>query len=95
MGIIANGFLWHVLSVPVSKLPELVYETKKDMAEVGIVSTIVGHVGDGNFHTLLLFRTDEEQAIARAAAHRMVKRAIALDGTCKPFFLLSLPRQEQ
>ena len=33
--------------VPVSRLPELVYETKKDLASAGIKSTIVGHVGDG------------------------------------------------
>ncbi|KAI0772190.1 FAD-linked oxidase-like protein [Irpex lacteus] len=68
--------------VPVSRLPDLVYETKKDISESGIVSTIVGHVGDGNFHALLLFRTDEELAIARELVHRMVERAIALDGTC-------------
>ncbi|KNZ72089.1 D-lactate dehydrogenase [cytochrome], mitochondrial [Termitomyces sp. J132] len=68
--------------VPVSKLPELVYETKKDLAQVGITSTIVGHVGDGNFHALLLFRNDEEAKIAKAAVSRMVHRAIALDGTC-------------
>lgn len=37
----------------------------------------------GNFHALLLFRTDEELAIARELVHRMVERAIALDGTCK------------
>lgn len=34
-------------SVPVSKLPDLVYETKQDIQELGLVSTIVGHVGDG------------------------------------------------
>ena len=53
-----------------------------DRARVGLVSTIVGHVGDGNFHALLLFRTDEELNIAREAVHRMVERAIRLDGTC-------------
>ncbi|PFH45972.1 hypothetical protein AMATHDRAFT_70823 [Amanita thiersii Skay4041] len=68
--------------VPVSKLPQLVYETKKDLSEIGLVSTIVGHVGDGNFHALLLFRTEEELVIARDAVHRMVERAIAMDGTC-------------
>ena len=36
-------------SVPVSKLPELVYETKKDIASTDIISTIVGHVGDGKY----------------------------------------------
>ncbi|KAG6878896.1 hypothetical protein C0992_006833 [Termitomyces sp. T32_za158] len=68
--------------VPVSKLPELVYETKKDLAQIGITSTIVGHVGDGNFHALLLFRNDEEAKIAKAAVNRMVRRALAMDGTC-------------
>lgn len=34
-------------SVPVSNLPELVHETKKDMDGSGIKYTIVGHVGDG------------------------------------------------
>ena len=36
-----------VHSVPVSKLPELVLETKKDLQSLGVKSTIVGHVGDG------------------------------------------------
>ena len=49
--------------MPVSKLPELVYETKKDLAEAGLRSTIVGHVGDGNFHALLIFHSDEELQI--------------------------------
>lgn len=72
-----------LVSVPVSRLPQLVYETKQDLARVGLTSTIVGHVGDGNFHALILFRTDEELAVAKEAVHRMVKRAISLDGTCK------------
>ncbi|KAI0080145.1 hypothetical protein K474DRAFT_1638149 [Panus rudis PR-1116 ss-1] len=68
--------------VPVSHLPQLVYETKKDIESSGIVSTIVGHVGDGNFHALLLFKTEEELAVIRQLVHRMVERAISLDGTC-------------
>ncbi|KIP05310.1 hypothetical protein PHLGIDRAFT_30981 [Phlebiopsis gigantea 11061_1 CR5-6] len=68
--------------VPVSRLPELVLETKQDIARSGLVSTIVGHVGDGNFHALLLFKTDEELDVARGLVHRMVERAIRLDGTC-------------
>lgn len=37
----------YLSSVPVSRLPDLVYETKQDIQELGLVSTIVGHVGDG------------------------------------------------
>ncbi|KXN82036.1 D-lactate dehydrogenase [cytochrome], mitochondrial [Leucoagaricus sp. SymC.cos] len=68
--------------VPVSKLPQLVLETKQDLHETGLVSTIVGHVGDGNFHSLILMKDEEDMKKAKEAVHRMVKRAIALDGTC-------------
>ncbi|KAK7461948.1 D-lactate ferricytochrome c oxidoreductase [Stygiomarasmius scandens] len=68
--------------VPVSKLPELVYETKKDLASIGLISTIVGHVGDGNFHSLILFSDEKELEIAKGAVSRMVHRAIEMDGTC-------------
>ncbi|KAG6903176.1 hypothetical protein C0995_002719 [Termitomyces sp. Mi166 len=68
--------------VPVSRLPHLVYETKKDLANSGVQGTIVGHVGDGNFHALMLFRNDEELSTVSDLVHRLVHRAIALDGTC-------------
>ncbi|KAK7035752.1 mitochondrial D-lactate dehydrogenase [Favolaschia claudopus] len=68
--------------VPVSRLPQLVLETKKDLANAGLRSTIVGHVGDGNFHALILFRDDEELELVSEAVHRLVYRALALDGTC-------------
>ncbi|KAA1477039.1 hypothetical protein DENSPDRAFT_844194 [Dentipellis sp. KUC8613] len=68
--------------VPVSKLPQLVRETKEDMAGEGIVSTIVGHVGDGNFHAFMLFKDDDELKKVSGAVHRLVHRAIAMDGTC-------------
>lgn len=73
------------LSVPVSRLPELVYETKKDLKNSNLHSTIVGHVGDGNFHALILFDIDRELDAASGAVHRLVHRAIALDGTCQLF----------
>jgi len=67
--------------VPVSRLPQLVRETKEDLANAGLRSTIVGHVGDGNFHALILFKPEELEATADAV-HRLVERAISLDGTC-------------
>ncbi|RDB21563.1 D-lactate dehydrogenase [cytochrome], mitochondrial [Hypsizygus marmoreus] len=68
--------------VPVSRLPQLVLETKKDLANAGLRSTIVGHVGDGNFHALMLFHNDDELKSVSDAVHRLVYRALALDGTC-------------
>ncbi|KAK7449632.1 D-lactate ferricytochrome c oxidoreductase [Stygiomarasmius scandens] len=70
--------------VPVSRLPQLVYETKQDLEEAGFISTIVGHVGDGNFHALILFKDNDDRELAKVddAVHRLVRRALALDGTC-------------
>ena len=36
-------------SVPISKLPQLVYETQKDMEHAGVSYVIVGHAGDGSY----------------------------------------------
>ena len=69
--------------MPVSRLPHLVHETKRDLEQEGLTSTIVGHVGDGNFHALLLFRNDEELKKVEGAVHRLVHRAIRMDGTCE------------
>ncbi|KAI0741791.1 FAD-linked oxidase-like protein [Daedaleopsis nitida] len=68
--------------VPTSRLPDLIQGTKEDIEALGLVSTIVGHVGDGNFHALLLFRDEAGRLAANDAVARIIKRAIALDGTC-------------
>jgi D-lactate dehydrogenase (cytochrome) len=36
--------------VPISRLPDIIEETKEDIKKSGLLSGIVGHVGDGNFH---------------------------------------------
>ena len=38
------------VAVPISRLPEIIEKTKEDIAESGLVGSIVGHAGDGNFH---------------------------------------------
>lgn len=70
--------------VPISKLAEAIDETRKDLNECPLPTAIVGHVGDGNFHTIFLVDPDSEAEIAMAEDyhHRMVRRAIALGGTC-------------
>ena len=45
----------------------------------------------GNFHSLLTFRNEEELNIVRELVHRMVERAIRLDGTCT-YKMASCPR---
>ena len=70
--------------VPISKLAECILETQADIAESGLIAPIVGHVGDGNFHLVIVVDPDDADEMARAEAlnERMVMRALAMDGTC-------------
>jgi len=45
---------------------------------------LFGHVGDGNFHCVILVRTDSEADLAEARAfnERLVNRALDMEGTC-------------
>ena len=70
--------------VPISRLAECLTETRRDIEASGLIAPIVGHVGDGNFHTLILIDPAAPDELARANAlhERMVARALRLDGTC-------------
>jgi D-lactate dehydrogenase (cytochrome) len=70
--------------VPISRLTDCVLETQADVAASGLVAPIVGHVGDGNFHLVILFDPAEpdERARAEALASRVSLRAIGMGGTC-------------
>ncbi|ODV92535.1 hypothetical protein CANCADRAFT_20771 [Tortispora caseinolytica NRRL Y-17796] len=77
-----NKRVWTTdVAVPISKLPDLVKDTRKDLDDTGLFSAVLGHVGDGNFHAIIVYEP-EKIAIATAAVERMVDRAIALGGTC-------------
>ncbi len=69
--------------VPISRLAEMIEETRVDLAAHGINGPIVGHVGDGNFHSSLLIDVDDPAQVsaAKAVSQRMVARALAMGGT--------------
>lgn len=71
------------ICVPISRLAQAVEETAADIAASGIPGPILGHVGDGNFHALLLPVTGDaaEWDRAMALAGRMAERALKLGGT--------------
>jgi D-lactate dehydrogenase (cytochrome) len=70
--------------VPISRLAECIAETEADIAEMGLIAPIVGHVGDGNFHVLVLMDVNDpnEIALAEKFVARLNDRAIAMEGTC-------------
>ena len=70
--------------VPISRLAECIAATEADIESMGLVAPIVGHVGDGNFHVLVLMDMDDPAEVARAEefVSRLNMRAIAMEGTC-------------
>lgn len=70
--------------VPISRLAECILETKKDIEASFLLAPIVGHVGDGNFHLIMLVDPDDpkDMAEAKRLSDRLVMRALAMDGTC-------------
>jgi D-lactate dehydrogenase (cytochrome) len=70
--------------VPVSRLAQCIAETEKDMARASIPVALFGHVGDGNFHLVVLIDPDQpaEAAEAETLNRSVVMRAIEMGGTC-------------
>jgi D-lactate dehydrogenase (cytochrome) len=70
--------------VPISRLCDCIEETQRAIEESGLTAPIVGHVGDGNFHVLMIFdpNSADERARAKALSERIVEIALAMEGTC-------------
>jgi D-lactate dehydrogenase (cytochrome) len=70
--------------VPISRLTECIVETTRDIERASMPIPLFGHVGDGNFHCMVLIRPDSEADLEEAKAFnaRLVDRALALEGTC-------------
>jgi D-lactate dehydrogenase (cytochrome) len=72
------------VAIPISRLPDLVEISKKECDELGLFASILGHIGDGNFHASILYnRKDPDQrARVEKVVYNMVGRALEMEGTC-------------
>jgi len=82
--------------VPISRLAECVRETMVDMKNYFAPVPLLGHIGDGNFHLMLLVdpHKPEETEIAKQFNRRLVARALAMEGTCTGEHGVGLGKQE-
>ena len=82
--------------VPISRLADALLGCKQDIEESGLMAPIVGHVGDGNFHTVILVEDGNPQALERAweLDKKIVKRALDLGGTCSGEHGIGLGKRE-
>ena len=82
--------------VPISRLAECILETRRDLDGSRIPAPIVGHVGDGNFHVVLLVNRDDPVEVEEADQlnKRLVRRALAMGGTCTGEHGIGLGKQQ-
>jgi D-lactate dehydrogenase (cytochrome) len=82
---LVNSFPNHIYvitdtAVPLARTPDLIAYTQQILGEMGLEGSFVGHVGDGNFHTLVATERENYER-ARAFSGELVKRALELGGT--------------
>lgn len=72
------------VAVPLSRLAELIDISKKEMSDLGLFASILGHIGDGNFHETIIYdaKDPEERNKVAQCVQRMVDRALEMEGTC-------------
>lgn len=70
--------------VPISRLADCITETKADLASASMPTTVLGHVGDGNFHVVFMIDPDNPKELHEAEHlhDRMSERAQGMGGTC-------------
>jgi D-lactate dehydrogenase (cytochrome) len=70
--------------VPISRLAECVHETMEDVKNYIAPVPLLGHIGDGNFHLMLLVdpAKPQETETAKQFNKRLVERALRMEGTC-------------
>ncbi|EDO04982.1 hypothetical protein SS1G_07466 [Sclerotinia sclerotiorum 1980 UF-70] len=70
-------------AVPTSRLAEIIDISKQESGKLGLFSTVLGHVGDGNFHQAVMYnpKDPEETAAVKKCVYDMLDRALEMEGT--------------
>ncbi|GAP90192.2 putative D-lactate dehydrogenase [Rosellinia necatrix] len=72
------------VAVPFSRLAELIEISKKEMDDMGLFASILGHIGDGNFHESIIYNRTKKEEVEKVekCVKNMVNRALDMEGTC-------------
>lgn len=70
--------------VPISRLSDCIARAQSEVSRLGLDAPIVGHVGDGNFHVLIMLNMNDSAEIAKAEEliSSLNQMAIDMGGTC-------------
>ncbi|KAJ5624525.1 CAZyme family AA4 [Penicillium lagena] len=72
------------VAVPLSRLPDIIEISKNELSDLGLFTSILGHIGDGNFHASIMYdrQKPEERAKVEKVVYDMVDRALDMEGSC-------------
>jgi D-lactate dehydrogenase (cytochrome) len=72
------------VAVPFSRLADIIEISKKEMDDLGLFASILGHIGDGNFHESIMYNKNKpgEREKVEKCVKNMVVRALEMEGTC-------------
>jgi D-lactate dehydrogenase (cytochrome) len=58
--------------------------SKKELDDLGLFASILGHIGDGNFHESIMYNRSDptERAKVEKVVYDMVDRALEMEGSC-------------
>ncbi|KAL6714293.1 D-lactate ferricytochrome c oxidoreductase [Lecanora helva] len=68
------------VAVPISRLADIIEESNEQIRIAGLLGSNLGHVGDGNFHTSILY-SEKEKAAAEKIIADTQRRGVEMDGT--------------
>jgi D-lactate dehydrogenase (cytochrome) len=79
-----SRFFANDICVPISRLADSIAEAKEAMAALPFPATIVGHVGDGNYHVGFALDSNNPAELAEAQRfeEKMIRSALEMGGTC-------------
>ncbi|KAK4674913.1 hypothetical protein QC764_502940 [Podospora pseudoanserina] len=71
------------VAVPISRLAEIITWSKEECSKLGIFASVIGHVGDGNFHVAMMYdprNAGQKEAVGKTVKE-MMRRALEMEGT--------------
>ena len=89
--------LWSTdVAVPLSRLAEIIDISKAECSQLGIFASVVGHVGDGNFHVAMFYdpKDAEQKASVSKVVHDMMDRALEMEGTVSGEHAIGLGKKQ-
>ncbi|RMJ27017.1 d-lactate dehydrogenase [Aspergillus sp. HF37] len=72
------------VAVPISRLPDIIEKSKEELDGLGLFASVLGHIGDGNFHSSIMYNRNDpaERERVEKVVFDMVDRGLEMEGSC-------------